>query len=437
MNNDRILTPQSDLAPVLAQERIATVDIVRGMALLGILIINIDFFALPSVIIFNPSIVGDFAGVNLLTWKFGYLFFFEKMMAVFSMLFGGGLILMMNRSEKNNLRFKNFYYRRLMWLLVISLVHAYIFWYGDILFPYAICGMVIFLFRRKSPRFLIIFGISMLLFGLLIYSVSGFGMGFVRDQATQAQTALDAGKEITPDQRGMKQAWEQMSVMFNPSSETLTNEIDAYRGSYSEAFNSRMWMSIMMQTQAFISMMFWRIFGIMLIGMGLMKSGFLTGEKSIKTYTIWMIVGYVIGLPIVFYGMNSAIAHNFDFVRHMMYGAHFNYLASILIAIAHASLIILLYKKGMFVWLTSRLQAVGRMALTNYLIHTLIFTTIFYGHGFGLFGSVERFWLLFMALAMWVIQLIYSPLWLKHFRFGPAEWLWRSLTYWKRQPMRM
>ncbi|MEE9442487.1 MAG: DUF418 domain-containing protein [candidate division Zixibacteria bacterium] len=437
MNIENNMLSQPVLAPVAAQERIATIDVIRGMAVLGILIINIDFFALPSIIIFNPSLVGNFDGINLLTWEFGYFFFFEKMMAVFSMLFGGGLILMMNRSEKNNLQFKNIYYRRLMWLLIIGLIHAYVFWYGDILFPYAICGMIIYLFRRRSPKFLIILGILMLLIGLIIYSGSGFGIGYVRDQAIQAQAALDAGKEIGPDQQGMLQAWKQMGVMFSPSSETLTKEINAYRGSFSDAFMIRWPMSIMMQTQAFLFMMFWRIFGIMLIGMGLMKSGFLAGDKSNKTYLVWMISGYVIGLPIVAYGMTTAIAHDFDFIRFMMYGAHFNYLASILVAVAHTSLIILLYKKGLFSWLTSRLQAVGRMALSNYLIHTLVFTTIFYGHGFGLFGGIERFWLLLMVLGMWIIQLLYSPLWLRHFRFGPAEWLWRSLTYWKKQPMRM
>ena len=436
MNNKDVSIPQPEIAPVTVQERIATVDIIRGMAVLGILVINIDAFALPSIVIFNPTVAGGFAGINLLTWKFGYLFFFEKMMAVFSMLFGGGLILMMNRLEKADAKFGKIFYRRLLWLLVISLIHAYIFWYGDILFPYAVCGMIIYLFRRRSPKFLIIFGIAVLVFGLAIYSVSGFGMGYVRGQAIQAQAALDAGKEIAPHQQGMIQTWRGMSAWFNPTAETLNREIDAYRGGFSDVFWVRLPMSILMQTQAFLFMMFWRIFGIMLIGMGLMKSGFLTGDKSPRIYLTWMIIGYVIGLPIVYYGMISAIAHDFDFLWYLICGEHFNYLASILVALANISLIIMLYKKGLLVWLTARLQSVGRMALSNYLVHTLVFTTVFYGYGFGLFGRLERFPLFLMVLAMWAVQMLYSPWWLERFRFGPAEWLWRSLTYWKRQPMR-
>ena len=145
--------------PVRATERIGSVDILRGLAVLGILVINIEFFALPNAIYFNPKIAGGFSGLNFLSWKFGYLFFLQKMMAIFSMLFGAGLILLGKRAVSSGKKFKGIYYRRIFWLLLIGAVHAYFFWYGDILFTYAICGLILYPFRRRSAGLLIILGL--------------------------------------------------------------------------------------------------------------------------------------------------------------------------------------------------------------------------------------------------------------------------------------
>src|SRR6185437_13276031 len=110
---------------------------------------------------------------------------------------------------------------------------------------------------------------------------------------------------------------------------------------------------------------------------------------------------------------------------------------SVMVALGHVGALLLIYKAGMLTWLTTRLAAVGRMALSNYLTHSIVCTTIFYGYGFGLFGTINRTGLAAIVLAIWIFQLIISPIWLEHFRFGPAEWLWRSLTYWRLQPVRI
>jgi uncharacterized protein len=128
--------------------------------------------------------------------------------------------------------------------------------------------------------------------------------------------------------------------------------------------------------------------------------------------------------------------HGFDFIYRFKIGGHYNYLGSVLVALGHTGVVMLVCKSGILSWFTQRLSAVGRMALSNYLLHTLICTTIFYGYGLGLFGRVQRFGLFMIVIAIWILQLILSPLWLKRFRFGPAEWLWRTLTYWRRQPMK-
>ncbi|MCK5126094.1 MAG: DUF418 domain-containing protein [candidate division Zixibacteria bacterium] len=423
--------------PVSGTERVSIVDILRGFALLGILAINIDFFALPSSIMFAPSLAGGFTGLDLLTWKVDSMLFFEKMMAIFSMLFGGGLILMMERAEKAGRKLGGIYYRRLFWLLLFGLIHAYFFWYGDILVSYAICGLVIFLFRKRGVKTLIILGIVVLLLGAGIQAGGGFGMGQLRKYAAIFEEKQEAGETLTTGETEMLGQWNEMKSFMRPDEETIAKDIAAYQGSLAQVHEKRVEESLMMHLQALPFMMFWRILGLMLLGMALMKSGFFKGEKSNKTYIAWIIAGYGIGLPVVYLGMETIAASGFDFIARMKVGGHYNYFGSILVALAHASTIILLYKSRILMGFLKRLEAVGRMALSNYFLDTLICTTIFFGGlGFGLFGTMNRFSLAGIVVVIWILQLIVSPIWLKHFRFGPFEWCWRSLTYWNRQPMK-
>lgn len=432
-----IATPTGQLQPVTIQERISIVDILRGVALLGILVINIEAFALPSVVIFNPLAVGGASGLDLLIWKFDTLFFYEKMMALFSMLFGGGLILMTARAEKINPQFGSFYYRRLLWLLLFGLIHAYLLWWGDILVPYAITGLFLYPLRRVSSRTLFIIGTGLVLLGALISVGGGASMGFLRDTAVTAQEKLDNGEEISAQEQSMLEAWNEIeNSMMGASS--VEKEFEAFQGDLSTVHQKRVELSMIMHLQAFPFYIFWRVFGLMLLGMGLMKSGYFKGEYRLRTYVILAAVFYFFGLAIVASGMESNLEHEFDLIHHLMVGSPLNAIGSVLMAIAHASLIIIIYKKGWLTGFLKRLQAVGRTAFSNYILHTLVFTTIFYaGLGFGLFGQFQRSQLIFFIIPMWVLQLILSPIWLKHFRYGPLEWLWRSLTYWKRQPMKV
>ncbi len=430
--------PQSSsLAPVTASERIASIDVLRGVAVLGILVINIDFFALPSAVFFNPTVAGGFSGVNLLTWKANSILFLDKMMAIFSMLFGAGLILMYNRAESAGRSLGGIYYRRILWLLLLGLAHGYFLWFGDILHAYAVCGLFLYLLRRRSAKLLITLGLLLLMVGVLVQVNSGRFFGILKSEATTAEAALAAGETLTPRQQGMSQAWKEIRATFDPSAEEVAQEVETYQSGFLEIHAYRAAKSLMMQTQALLFMVFWHAIGLMLLGMGLMKLGVFSGKRSIRFYVVCIIVGYGVGLPVCGYGAGSLIEHNFDFVYRFKIGNHFNNIGSILVALAHVGTVMAVCKGGLFTSLTRRLAAVGRMALTNYLMQTLICTTIFYGYGMGLFGRVERFSLMGFVLGIWILQLLVSPLWLKHYRFGPAEWLWRSLTYWRRQPMRL
>lgn len=431
------MSVESHLAPVGNTERIQTLDLLRGVALLGILIINIEFFALPSSTFTDPRLAGGFEGANQIVWKWSTIFFFEKMMAIFSMLFGAGIVLFCAKGEAAGIKPGVTYYRRILGLLLIGLIHAYFFWYGDILVPYALTALILYFFRRRSPKALIIVGIVLLVFGSLMQLAAGLQFGWMRSSAEKYHAAEAAGETTSDLTKEMAKAWDEVSVQFLPSEELLAKETAAYRGSYLDSFRMRAPFSLMMQTQAFLFMMIWRIAGLMLLGMGLMKIGFFTAKLSTRAYQIVAAIGYIIGLPLCVMGANSLIAHEFDLVKRFVQDTHFNYFGSVFLALAYSSTLILLHRAGYLKRVFARLAAVGRMAFSNYLLQTLLCTTFFYGYAFGMFNSIERVYFPLIILIVWGIQLVVSSWWLRRFRFGPAEWLWRTFTYRSRQPMRI
>ncbi len=179
----------------------------------------------------------------------------------------------------------------------------------------------------------------------------------------------------------------------------------------------------------------WRAGGLMLIGMALFKLRILNAARPNKTYVAMVATGVLIGLPVVAFGVFFRNASDWDVTSAFFGGGQFNYWASIPVALGWIGAVMLVCKAGVLPKLTARLAAVGRMALSCYLLETVICTTIFYGHGFGLYGSVERTGQIAIVAAVWLFLLWFCPFWMRRFRFGPFEWAWRSLTYWKVQPL--
>jgi uncharacterized protein len=175
----------------------------------------------------------------------------------------------------------------------------------------------------------------------------------------------------------------------------------------------------------------------MLLGMALLKWGWLSGKRSPKFYRSLMALGLLIGLPVTALGIQKQIASGWEPAYCFFLGSQYGYWGTLPLALAYVGLVMLFFQSKLWPNLRERLGAVGRMAFTNYLLQTLICTFLFYGRGFALFGQVERWGQAVIVLAIWILQLFLSPLWLRHFQFGPAEWLWRSLSYRKRQPMRL
>lgn len=418
-----------------ATDRLASVDTLRGVAVLGILAMNIYAFAMPFAAYGDPLLYGG-RGIDLATWVFTHLFFDQKFLTIFSALFGAGVVLMGARAERKGLRFAAVLYRRTLWLLLIGLIHAYVFWLGDVLYYYAICGLLLYPMRRLRPRTLSIVGTVLLIVPLLTFSAFGFALGSLRAVAREADRLEAAGETPTEQQRELRERWRELREQFFPDDEQIREDLEIHRDGWTGIAKHRAPTVLTMQTFMMAAFLFWRVAGVMLLGMALMKLGVFSATRSTRFYRNLVLVGYGVGLPIVAFSAWNLFRAGFDPIHVMKIGGHANYAGSLLVAAGHVGVVMLICKGGVLARLRRRLADTGRMALTNYLMHTLLLTSVFYGYGLGLYGHLDRFPQMALVVAVWVLQLWYSSLWLRHFRFGPAEWLWRSLTYWRRQPLR-
>ncbi len=442
--NDRSIAPDEmpgthqarSPAPVAGFERLDAIDTLRGIAVLGILVMNIYIYAMPLAAYSNPLAYGGTEWFNIGTWYFTHLLFDQKFMAIFSILFGAGLIMMGERAASRGAKYAGIWYRRNFWLLLIGALHGYLIWFGDILFSYALIGMLIFPLRNRKPRTLIIIACLMLPVASLITYAGGAHIDKLGVLVTQINQVQESGAALSEEQSKTLEQWEAMMVFMAPPDEQIEKDLKAYQGNYPDIVIHRAPMVVELQTQAIIAFLLWRVGGLMLIGMALMKLEVLSAARSIAFYRKMLLAGYGIGMPIMFYSAWSLNAHQWDHIYMFRIGKLPNYFASISVAMGHIALVMLIVKTGALKRLMQRFAAVGRMAFTNYLLHSIILTTVFYGYGFGLYGHVSRFWQMAFVVVVIGLQMIVSPLWLKHYRFGPAEWLWRSLTYWKWQPMR-
>jgi len=404
--------PRAKLLPTLSDERIKSLDVLRGFALLGILLMNIQSFSMIGAAYFNPSAFGSLEGANFWVWFVSHVFADLKFMGIFSMLFGAGICLMCERAQQSGRDFSGLHYRRMFWLMLFGLLHAHLLWFGDILFPYAVCGMIIYPCRNLRPRTLIVLGLAVLLVGSSLSLLAGLSMPYWTPEQLEEFT---------------HESW-------NPPPERIQSELETYRGGWLDQMESRTNSAVGMQTFVMFYFFLWRAGGLMLIGMALFKYGVFSAGRSARFYLMLVVLGIFGGLPPIFYGCLRNIQAGWP-PSAFFVGSQLNYWASVLVSLGWVGAILLFYRNQWFAGLSRRLAAVGRMALSNYLLQTIICTTIFYGHGLGLFGQVSRGQQLLVVLVVWMISLLSSPWWLKRFRYGPLEWLWRSLTYWS--PLRM
>lgn len=428
------------VAPVGPGERISSVDMIRGFALLGILLMNIVAFAWPHQAYSDPTIAAGDSGKNLAAWFLNYVLFDGKMRALFSMLFGASVVLMTSRAEQRGAaaQIADIYYRRTLWLLLFGVIDAYvILWPGDILYSYAVCGLLLFPLRKLSARRLLLVGALVLAVTIPKLLLEANNIQTLRSQAGEASRLTAAGQSLSDEQKEAQKGWEAKLKEMKPGPAEVQKEIDRrLAAGYPTLFVSLIDINSMLQSTEFYRWFVWDITGMMLLGMGLLKLGVFSATRSNRFYALMVLLGYGIGIPLNAWIASRNVASHFD-LTHIFQNACAYDAGRFSVALGHVGIMMLIYKAGLFRFLTSALAAVGQMALSNYLFQNIVCTLLFNGYGFGLFGRLERFQLYGVVLAVWIVQLVGSPIWLRHFRFGPMEWLWRSLTYWKRQPMRI
>jgi uncharacterized protein len=429
-------------APVSDAQRIRLVDALRGVALLGILLMNIPGFAMPNY--FSESFRSDPSNVNF--WVSGVIgvLFEGKMRALFGMVFGAGVLLFVLKKEQTGKSVTGLFYRRMFWLIVFGLIHAHlILWMGDILYLYGICGMIVYLLRNVNPRYLIL-GVPFV--AVLDFSASVFFYQNIRDKRLAYMEATNAkfeGKTLTADQEKALSDWREVEKALIPSREDVAENTRKMKSDYPTVASVVRPMGFRMET-IFMPIIIWDSLALMMLGLALYRWGFLSGNWAKRDYCKVLLIGYGLGLPLVVYTHYHSYLHTptLDAGLHRLEQVPIEWtnliypFQRILLVMAHVSAIILLYKSKFAQGLFRRLEAVGQMAFTNYIMHSVICTLVFFGYGLNQYAEWQYYQLYFLVLAVWVLQLIVSPLWLRYFQFGPLEWLWRSLTYWRRQPFR-
>jgi len=428
--------PKEDVGPVVSGERIDSVDVLRGVACLGILLMNIIAFALPVATYYNPSVMGLENPANLWAYIVNWLFFEGSMRTVFSMLFGAGVVLITSRAENRGagVESADIYLRRNMLLMAFGLVDAYLFlWYSDILYLYGLAGLFLFVFRRLMPRTLFLLGVVMVIFMGIINLSANAELAAVMSQVEAAQ---QAGSEVTAEQLEAIGYYEALQAEYAPGADQVAAEVAIRQSGFIEQFHFIAPIVVAFQSVFTYTYAIWDVLTMMLIGMALFKWGVFDARKSHGFYWAMVVIGYGVGVPVNWYEIRMAIDSGFSFEW-----VGLNYIKTYQIgrlgtAAGHIGLVMLFCKSGGLGFISRSLGAVGRMALTNYLSHSVICLFLFTGVGLAWFGQLERYQLYYVVAAIWAFQLIASPLWLRYFRFGPVEWLWRSLTYGAWQPMR-
>jgi uncharacterized protein len=367
-------------------------------------------FAMVVAARVNPTVAGDLQGPNGWIWLATAVLVDGKFISIFAMLFGAGLLLLSGRGGDGLFPVERLHRRRMALLLGVGLLHAYLLWYGDMLVTFALCGAVVFGLRALPPRGLLIRGALALSCASLI--------------------ALGVGCSLpwwSPDTKArFVQVWA-------PSREMVEREVAAYRGGWWGQMAYRAPEAFQIETSQLVLRGFWETSGLMLVGMGLFKLGVLSGTRSARFYAAMTGLGFGVGLPIAWYGAARARALDWDLADFMVVGTQLSYWGDLLVGVGWVGLVMLLCRAG---WRARAVAAVGRTALSNYLLQTVLCTTIFYGHGLGLFARVERVGQLLIVVGIWIVQLTWSVWWTRRFAVGPLEWVWRRAAQGRAVPVR-
>ncbi len=382
--------------------RILSLDVLRGVAVLGLVSMAVHGFSMVSAASFNPTAYGGLEGINRIAWVVNHVVSDQKFISILAIVFGSSILLFVKNVEGKGFASAKFFYRRILWLFVFGLIHGYVFWHGDYLVVLAVCGAVAYLFRGLSSWTLLALGVMLYFVPSFNYWLFGKTMEFWPPEAIQ-----------------------ELENIWHPDQASLQLEINALRGGVFDQLAWRVSETFRLQTVMFLVVNGWRVLAMMMIGMGLYKTGLWSGRWSLKTYFLLAIGAIFIGWWLSITGVQKNFAANWKVTYSMFFGWQWNYIGSLFSAVGYVVLIVFLSTKMQLTWLVN----VGKLACTNILITTLICSFLFYGQGLGLFGKLEQMDLIFFIVGLWLVLLLFSNYWLRRFYFGPIEWLLRFLTY--------
>lgn len=381
--------------------RIDSLDLIRGVAILGILIMNITSFSQIGMAYLNPKLGAGIEGINGWIHSFAFLFADMRFMSMFSILFGAGMMLFVQNIEQKELNPAKYHYKRMFLLLGFGLIHAHLIWMGDILVPYAICGCLVFLIRNWSSKALVamasIFFMIPIVMNLLIYCT------------------------LSPSELG-----EIYGGIWNPES---SNEIQAYQSSYLGQMEARSQGAYYLETSQLLSEGLWRYSSMMITGILLFRLEWFKAIKGGAYYLRFGLVFLITGLVISASGLYLSYERLWEGAWSMTVGHQFTYIASFFMALSYISILVFWSTVDRGRVIQNLLKKVGRMAFTNYIMSSIVCTFIFYGHGLGYFAQFDRAQQWGVVLFVWVLILLLSNWVMSRYRQGPLEFIWRKLTY--------
>ncbi|MEX1058294.1 MAG: DUF418 domain-containing protein [Natronospirillum sp.] len=386
-------------------DRAALIDALRGFAVLGILPVNLLYFAWPQAAVPNPLLWVNADSMAFTLRSTVHVFFEQKFISLLSLLFGVSLGLF---SAQHGPQSGPRHYRRMLALLLLGLLHAYGLWYGDILVLYAVCGILAWPLRNESTQRLVYSGLILLAVPSMLLLAMGYSLPYWPPDVISG-----------------------LALNWQPTDAAIRQEIAAYQGDWITQGSARLPAAWGQHTDGFLHWGIWRTWGLILIGVAIARTRLWETSVSSRTLYALAILAGGTGILLVHYGWTRMRLVNFEFEYSVFFGNQWNYWGSLPMAAAYALVLTALMRSPAILarGAIARLASVGRYSLTVYLSQTIIGTTLYYGHGLGWFGMASTLELATQTLITWLMILTLVPLLNRRYPHGPAEWLWRTLTY--------
>ncbi|MFN8117821.1 MAG: DUF418 domain-containing protein [Bacteroidia bacterium] len=431
------------LTAVKLTERIKVMDVIRGFAVLGILLMNIPGFSTHEFFLYWHDTLKGETTTNGILFKGSMILFDGKMRGLFTLLFGAGLMLFIENKQDNSIRVADLYFKRMMWMLFFGLIHAYIFlWGGDILYEYAMCGIFAFAFRNMKARNLLFFSLSIL--AVVIYFS---GSAFLERKEKyieykQVEKRLQEHKPVNEKQQEVYDEFVNIKGTFLPFSKEHIHNLteDIYKrevkikSDYSTLVVKNAEEISVYHTQEFFMDM-WESFATILLGMALFKFGFFQEKLNNNIYRVFAFIGVPLGIALSAISVLNMVYTQtglIDAMENRNFSInHIGGIGRIILTVSYASTLILLFRVKWLKSFFALFANVGRMALTNYIMETVLCSLYFFGFGLNHYGVYDAKELVLFVSVIWLIQITYSNIYFRFFEMGPLEWLWKRLTYGK------